>query len=244
MINEETIEKLSRKFQTTTNNVAREYIQHLFLSALYKFKDSENLLFKGGTALRILYQSPRFSEDLDFSSINFTSGKRIESIFISALEEIEKENITIELQEAKLTSGGYLGIIGYQFYHFKGEILFEVSLRKKIKIEGRAEVIISDYIPAYTIMHLVPKEIIDEKIKALLERGKPRDYYDLYFFLRHPELNRFVDKKNLARVKSKLLKEKINFKKELEVLLPISHHLILKEFKQRLLKEIGKYEIY
>jgi hypothetical protein len=33
----------------------------------------------------------------------------------------------------------------------------------------------------------------------------------------------------------------MNFKSELEILLPISHHAILKDFKQSLIKEIDKY---
>ena len=43
----------------------------IFLSYLYQEPGSEKLLFKGGTALRIVFKSPRFSEDLDFSGFNF-----------------------------------------------------------------------------------------------------------------------------------------------------------------------------
>ena len=44
-------------------------------------------------------------------------------------------------------------------------------------------------------------------------------------------------------IKEILLKEKINFKKELEILLPVSHHLLLNNFKETLLKEIEKQEV-
>jgi len=60
MLSENTIKELSVKLQTTEINIAREYFQHLFLSNLYKSKDSEKLAFKGGTALRIIYGSPLF----------------------------------------------------------------------------------------------------------------------------------------------------------------------------------------
>lgn len=46
----------------------REYFQHLFLSYFYRQEQTDKMYFKGGTALRFLYKSPRFSEDLDFSS--------------------------------------------------------------------------------------------------------------------------------------------------------------------------------
>ncbi len=68
MLNKETLQKLAIQYQTSLfPNIVREYFQHLFLSELYKFPDGEKMLFKGGTALRVIYGSPRFSEDLDFS---------------------------------------------------------------------------------------------------------------------------------------------------------------------------------
>jgi len=185
MLSLETIKELARKFQSREENIAREYLQHLFLAHFYQQKEAENVLFKGGTALKIIYQSPRFSEDLDFSSKNFLNKKRIENLFINTLAKIAEENIKIELREAKFTSGGYLGILFYNFYDFKNEIFFEVSFRKKAKLEKEVTTIVSDYLPPYLILHLSPKEIIREKVLALLERGKPRDYYDLYFILRH-----------------------------------------------------------
>jgi len=240
MLDVEYLKKLALKFQTREENVAREYLQHLFLSFLYKIKGSENIFFKGGSALRIIYHSPRFSEDLDFSSKDFLLRKEIESIFLEVLSQIEKENIKIELKETKFTSGGYLGILGYNFSGFKGEIFFEVSLRRK-ELKGEVQTIVGEYLPAYLIFSLSPCQLVKEKISALLERSKPRDYYDLYFILRHPELKKFLNKKELEKIKERLKKEKINFKRELEMLLPISHHPILKNFKQRLLQEIEKY---
>ena len=70
MIEKRQIQKLTERWQTTTDNVVREYFQQLFLSYLYREKGSDSLLFNGGTALRIIWQNPRFSEDLDFSGVN------------------------------------------------------------------------------------------------------------------------------------------------------------------------------
>ncbi|MBT6948101.1 MAG: hypothetical protein HN995_13025, partial [Candidatus Marinimicrobia bacterium] len=44
----------------------REYLQHVILRALFEQKDLPNLIFHGGTALRIIHGLNRFSEDLDF----------------------------------------------------------------------------------------------------------------------------------------------------------------------------------
>ena len=94
MISLETLEKLSRQYQMGVfPNIVREYFQHIFLTELYKLPDAEKLLFKGGTALRIVYDSPRFSEDLDFSLfgvLDHDVKSFVEGLFIKTLAEIEK----------------------------------------------------------------------------------------------------------------------------------------------------------
>jgi len=241
MLSQNAIKELSIKNQTREDNIAREYIQHLFLSALYSQKGSDALLFKGGTALKIVFHSPRFSEDLDFSVQKVLSKSRLDNFFLESISRIEQEGIVVELKEAKFTSGGYLGILSYSFYNFSGEINIEISLRKEGFLQKSVITIVSDFLPAYILVYLSPKEIVKGKLLALLNRYKPRDYYDLYFILRHPELNKFVDFEKISEIKEKLLKERINFKSELEILLPVSHHMILKNFKQSLIKEIDKH---
>src|SRR3990172_452987 len=101
MITQETIRKLAVQFRTSEfPNVVREYFQHLFLSQLYKLERADNLLFKGGTALRVIYGSPRFSEDLDFSIFRieeYDRKKFIEDLFSAVLAEIEKMGIKVRL---------------------------------------------------------------------------------------------------------------------------------------------------
>ena len=242
MLNQNTIKQLSIKNQTIEDNIAREYMQHLFLSTLYSQKDSDVFLFKGGTALKIIFESPRFSEDLDFSVQRSLAKNKLENFFLEAINTILEEGISIDLKEAKLTSGGYLGILSYSLYHLRGEIQIEISLRQQKSLQKSVTTIISDFLPPYVLVFLSLQKIVSEKIAALLTRQKPRDYYDLYFILRHPQLNKYVDFKIIPQIKEKLLKEKINFKSELEVLLPVSHHQILANFKEILFKELDKYE--
>jgi len=129
MIQEEEIERLVVKNQTSKINVYREYCQHLFLSYLYQQKEAGNtLFFKGGTALRLIYGSPRFSEDLDFSSPSGDVDK-IESIIVNTLKEIEHEAIKIDITESKKTIGGYLAIIEFNFANHKIPLKIEVSFR-------------------------------------------------------------------------------------------------------------------
>src|SRR5437773_1609420 len=48
-------------------NALKEIIQEIALLGLWRAKFFEHAAFYGGTALRILYNLDRFSEDLDFS---------------------------------------------------------------------------------------------------------------------------------------------------------------------------------
>lgn len=241
MLTLENLQEFTKKFQTNEKNVVREYIQHLLLANLYKNKEARFLFFKGGTSLRFIYQSPRFSEDLDFTGQNFLHLDKIEDLFLKTLEEIEKIGIEISFKEAKPTTGGYLGLIHYELFDFLEDMKFEISLRKGKKLNSELATIISEFTVPYTLVHLSPKELVNEKLQALLERGKPRDYYDLYFLLRHPALNKLIEKTKLNKIMEKLDKEKIDFKRELSVLLPASHHMILKDFKNILRNELKKY---
>ena len=64
MISVETLEKLGRQYQMGVfPNIVREYFQHIFLSELYQLPDAEKMLFKGGTAFRVVYGSTGFSEN-------------------------------------------------------------------------------------------------------------------------------------------------------------------------------------
>ncbi|MBI4675942.1 MAG: nucleotidyl transferase AbiEii/AbiGii toxin family protein [Chloroflexi bacterium] len=62
------------------------------MSYFYQQPQTDRIYFKGGTALRTLYDSPRFSEDLDFSS-SLTSIRPMEQAVLETLAEIERENI-------------------------------------------------------------------------------------------------------------------------------------------------------
>ncbi len=107
MISGEAIKRLAVSWQTAELNVAREYAQHLFLSGFYRQSGTQRVMFKGGTALRIVYGSPRFSEDLDFSGFG-VGVKDIEDWVTNASEGIERAGISISIEESKKTSGGYL----------------------------------------------------------------------------------------------------------------------------------------
>lgn len=237
MITKEEITKLVNKYQANNVNILREYYQHLFLSYFYQQPQSNALYFKGGTALRLVYKSPRFSEDLDFSA-NLSGSEEIERALETTLAEIEKEGVQTNIKEAKTTTGGYLATMVFQ-KDPTVDIQLEISLRAGDK-KGELATIINDFIPTYTVFALAQDQLIDEKIQALLIRKKPRDFYDLYFILRADLLS--PKKKGvLSEALAILKKTGINFDRELRQFLPKSHWAIIRDFKTTLEREINRF---
>ena len=161
MISRQFITTLATRLQTTEENIAREYCQHLFLSFFYKRRGSEKLLFKGGTALRIIFNSPRFSEDLDFSALN--SG----NITIPEINQIIDDTLLAIMElgiepEKRLnsgtngaTSGGYYAVIYMTMLEFNSELKTQISFRPLDQVGRSSNMISNEFIDPYLIHYLV-----------------------------------------------------------------------------------------
>ena len=239
MLTKEQLFLIQNKFQTRKANVLREYVQHLFLSSLYRVNGSEKIFFKGGTAYRIAYRSPRFSEDLDFSAGKITI-KEIEKIMMSVLEDMSQGGLVCEIEESKKTTGGYLAELLATFQEEKVPIHIQISLRQKGEKEYDIFEIMNEYIPTYSALLLPKNAMINEKIQAALTRSKPRDFYDIYFLLRNGSLTS-VQKDQLAQVRNVLTKKKIKFADELAHFLPRNMKRVADSFPQPLLSELSKF---
>ncbi|MBI5358781.1 nucleotidyl transferase AbiEii/AbiGii toxin family protein [Candidatus Amesbacteria bacterium] len=232
------IKSLSVRAQTTEQNIRREYIQHIFLSYLYQHTQAKNLFFKGGTALRLIFNSPRFSEDLDFDSqgINLAGA---ENIILDTLKEIEREGWITQILESKETTGGYLALMKFSQGSESINLEINISFRKK-RILGETITVICDYIPPYTTIILAQELLVKEKFEALFDRKKPRDFYDLYYMLRKGMV--LVEDRNQLKLVSDILKKAdINFEVELKSFLPKSHWAVIKDFTVILDREISRF---
>jgi predicted nucleotidyltransferase component of viral defense system len=248
MITNEALEKLSRQYQTGVfPNIIREYFQHVFLMELYKLPDAKKILFKGGTALRMIYGSPRFSEDLDFSLFGVAQNEVkpfIEGLFVHVLAEIERFGIKVELgDKIGATSGGYFGVATFSMFEYpQVSVEINVSSRNGRSVAGEVDSIANNFVPTYTVIHLPQNELIEEKIfGALRERKKPRDFYDLYFIMRNGILSA-DQKKQLAEIKDEIIADakKIDFRGELGAFLPADQQAIIRDFSAMLERELGR----
>jgi predicted nucleotidyltransferase component of viral defense system len=249
MITQDTIKKLALQYRTSEfPNIVREYFQQLFLSQLYRMERSENLLFKGGTALRIIYGSPRFSEDLDFSLFRvekYIKKEFMEDLFTTVLAEIEKTgSIKVGLgPKPGVTAEGYYGDATFSIYDYQPiSVSINISSRNGRDIKGEVDSVANDFVPTYNIFHLPQELLIDEKVfDALLRRGKARDFYDLYFIMRKGILT-VEQKARLNTKKNEIISssEKVDFYSELSVFLPQDQQAIIKDFKNNLIKELNR----
>lgn len=206
MITKSQIETLSKKYQIDGFTIMREFLQLTFLSYLYRHGKGRQIYFKGGTAIRFLYNSPRFSEDLDFSTPY--DKKQIKQIMQDLEETIQKELPGIKIS---LLYSGKTGIryrVKYQPLDFKYPINIRLDFTIVKKIE---QVAVSPLITEFPITifplvsHLLETEILAEKICALATRNKGRDLYDVWYLL---EKGVSLDQK-LVKINKKDLIKKI-----------------------------------
>ncbi len=177
---------------TNKEHIEKDYFQDLLLYQLYK--QTNQLVFKGGTALYKFYQLPRFSEDLDFSVL---SSEKIEETIRLVVDKIP---------EARLNQIKVLKTSVQAKIRFKGIITSGNTVRLDISTDNPPlkKFEIKNYTPAYIdinpfIVRLLSlQEILAEKIHSLLAREKARDLYDLFFLLRFVELDLSLVKNKLA----------------------------------------------
>ena len=78
-------------------STAREYLQARILLALQDAGAFSEWAFVGGTALRFLFQLPRYSEDLDFSLATPGENARFEKHIQSVGRDLALEGYDVEI---------------------------------------------------------------------------------------------------------------------------------------------------
>lgn len=183
MITREQVLEISKKKKINETVIFREYLQLLFLNKLYSYPKSQNVFFKGGTAIHLIYKAPRFSEDLDFT-VNMPE-KDFLSFILNVFEDIKKEE-SLQFKERKTISGKrFLITASILDLSYKIFINLDFSFREKALRPEKTIIKIEDYPLLFTnyVIHLSKEEIFAEKIRALMTRKKGRDLYDLWYLI-------------------------------------------------------------
>ena len=188
---------------------------------------SKLLVFKGGTCLKKCYfETYRSSEDLDFTVYkNSDISERLLQEEFSKIAVWISNNSGIEMPLEKIAFWSLINSGGNSSYqgkvHYRGPISpTSKYVIPKIKLDITIDEIIVDEpvlakvnhefsdIPISNIIILSYSyiEVFAEKIRALKERTRPRDLYDVISFYRRPESH------DLASQVKHILKEKCFFK--------------------------------
>jgi len=180
MITRQQLEIINRKSLKYPLHIAeKDYLLALVLQVIATSNLGKTLVFKGGTALHHCYlEQYRFSEDLDFSS-NQTA---------VSLEEVRKifEEVDYLSIKKDYLSGATVKIERLQYV---GPLVQPNSL--KVEIDFLQNVVLPPQVLTYqnvwgvdfTVSVMDIREICAEKIRAMSDRARYRDFYDMYLIL-------------------------------------------------------------
>ena len=213
MILKKEIETNAESNGVAKSTIDKDWVLGHFIDAIFSVSEWRNqLIFKGGTCLRKCYfPTYRFSEDLDFTSIN----KEFELTKINLSEIIqiitERTGIPLYISELKplkhkdqLT--GYKAMIKFWGAdHPKNQtpppperwtssVKIEIILYEQMIFPVEQREVNNPYsdslseipliIPCYAI-----QEVLSEKLRALIQRSytAPRDFYDIWYLSKKSE---------------------------------------------------------
>jgi predicted nucleotidyltransferase component of viral defense system len=197
-----------------------EIAQLILLHTLYAQKESRDLVFQGGTAIRWCYGGSRFSEDLDF--VTPLAPQVTKAIIQTAVKGVQKLMIphfgvgTLTLSERRTRDGAVKCFVDFRPEGAREKISIKLEF-ERLAVDKRPDVqnqVLSMSSPvAYLISagefrvphpHTVivaqtPSEILSDKVRALLERSylKGRDFFDLWYL--YAVLKAPVDAKIIER---------------------------------------------
>ena len=174
--------KLAADIGIDVQQVIREEVELVFLKGLFESSISDKLIFKGGTALRLLYESPRFSEDLDFSLIDKIEYKEFKSI----ITDIVKSDDSFSIRD--LASKYYTHLAEIRIKEPWQDIAFSVKIEVSKKIIEKED---ASYINALAksmttnisvmVKAFALEQILKDKLRTIEERKMPRDIFDIWF---------------------------------------------------------------
>ncbi len=204
--------------------VEKDYALTWILSALSKTKYKEQFVFKGGTALRKIYFPDwRYSEDLDFTTTTPFNEEELKN-FLNAINNYLIEKIGISITTKSLHINPEYAQIKVQFVgplNHVNTIKFDISFNERIVLQPDNKAILSEYSDQekHYLLAYPLEEILAEKIRSIIQRGKTRDYYDVWKILKlHSKLINKVKVKTILAEKCKfknlICNEELLFEKE------------------------------
>lgn len=169
-------------------SILKEYLQYKILNSIFNSEYANKLAFLGGTALRIVYGSTRFSEDLDFDNFALTEtefthlSKIIQKDLMLEGLQVDINTVTrnayrIKIRIPKLLFDSGLSAMSEQ------KILIQVDTAPQ-NFEYETEKPLLKKFDIFTQINAVPKDLLlAQKVFASVNRKRimGRDFFDIVF---------------------------------------------------------------
>ena len=179
------LELINRKTISYPLQIAeKDYFLALAIQLIYRSPLENKLIFKGDTAIHHCYlQQKRFSEDLDFTSLDADISAEevvlvLESDGIFQVNKSYESEFTIKIERLQ-----YQGLLGQP-----GNIKIEVDHHQNVVLPGSTVSYQNVWNVVSSVRVMDQREICAEKIRAVSQRARYRDFYDLYFLLNDLEV--------------------------------------------------------
>jgi predicted nucleotidyltransferase component of viral defense system len=171
-------------------NILREYLQYKILEIIFNSKYAQELVFLGGTTLRIIYNNSRFSEDLYFDNLGL-SEEQLADLANEVKKGLELQGYEVEIKN--VYKGAYHSYIRMPKVLFENDISAMQEEKILIQIDTvpqafnyKKDVKILNKFDVFTQIFTTPIDILlSQKIYAALnrKRAKGRDFFDIIFLI-------------------------------------------------------------
>ena len=146
------------------------------------------------------------SIDLDFTELKPFSIDELKTI-------IENKEISSEIKEINKTDNSTKIVLSYfTILEYRNNIIIDISKREKPALELVIRKLKSHYFKEISVLTFQLEELIAEKIRAIIQRNKPRDYLDIYYILGNKDIN-WSEVIDLAKKKLKISKDKLSIER-------------------------------
>jgi len=190
MITERELRRVAGRAGLGVGQAEYEYVILCALDALSQTHLlSETFCLKGGTALRQLYfHDWRHSVDLDFSVLPTFPAEHLRSGLTAWFEQVEQlHGVQVSLRDFHKADGAarvrarFVGPLRYP-----NRLLLDVTLDEPVLLPPQQRLVVSElFEDLYPhVLCYALEEILAEKLRSILQRGKARDYYDVWRLLR------------------------------------------------------------
>jgi hypothetical protein len=136
-----------------------------------------SLAFGGGTMLRLCHELPRYSLDMDFWFLKETD---FAVFFNRLIHELEAEHDVTDAENK------YYSLL-FEIRRARGTPRLKIEMRKKLAPLGSSEekIAFSPHFPTQVLVRgFTLKQMFQNKVEALMDRGEIRDAFDLEFLAR------------------------------------------------------------